>query len=342
MSSSQAEAATTLDGEKVGEDLELVVKISDPAHKQDRHGAIYEGRELFISNVPWTATWKDLKALFSQCGSVESARIPRKVDNSSKGIGFVAFRHREDAVKGLAMNMTNWKGRVLNVAESTNDTAKRQASVLTTVSQGTSASPAPSASLANGASSRAASVDPPATSKREEIQARTLILLNIPDTVNDARVRALAEPYGDLVHVALRLNHQGAIVEYKDQASVGRASLALEGHEIAPGRALRIGTFEDLKAMRTELRDDKIGTGPKKIVGPLPPPTRVRRPGVGAGRRGGKGGLGTKKGDVGLSGERATDAAAPDLQEADGEGEKGKTKSKPKSNADFKAMMLKR
>ena len=215
-SSNQANAATSLDGEKVGENLELVAKISDPAHKQDRQGAIYEGRELFVSNIPWSATWKDLKTLFSQYGSVESARVPRKVDNSSKGIGFVVFRHKEDAQKGLALDMTNWKGRILNVVESTNDMTKRQASVVTSISQRTSASPAPSASLANGDTSRAPSADASTAGKRENIQARTLILLNIPDTVNDARIRALAAPHGQLVRVALRLNHQGAILEYKD------------------------------------------------------------------------------------------------------------------------------
>lgn len=171
---------------------------------------------------------------------------------------------------------------------------------------------------------------------------RTLILLNIPDTINDARIRALAEQHGELVKVALRLNHQGAILEYKDQASVGRASLALEGHEIAPGRALRIGTWHDLKVIKAEIRNDKLGSGPKKSIAPLPTPTHVRRPGVGTGRRGGKGGLGVKKGGVGFSGERATSGVALKTEEVDEEDEKPKEDSKSKSNADFKAMMLKK
>ena len=128
----------------------------------------------------------------------------------------------------------------------------------------------------------------------------------------------------------------------KTQAGAGRASLALEGHEIAPGRALRIGTLEDLKETKAEIRDDRSGSGSNKSVASLPPPTHVRRPGVGAGRRGGKGGLGVKKGGSVLNGEGATSGELLKPEEV-GEGdEEQKLNGKPKNNADFKAMMLKR
>ena len=90
-SSRDAHAATLLDGEDLGADLKLVVKISDPAHKQDRHGPLYDGRELYLANVGWNATVQDVKQAFSKYGKVESVRLPKKVDGQSKGIGFVAF-----------------------------------------------------------------------------------------------------------------------------------------------------------------------------------------------------------------------------------------------------------
>ena len=83
--------ATQQDGTTVGADLQLVAKISDPTHKQDRRGPMYEGREIHVSNVDWKANENDLKELFSKYGTVESARIPRKVDGSSKGFGYVVF-----------------------------------------------------------------------------------------------------------------------------------------------------------------------------------------------------------------------------------------------------------
>ncbi|KAL9131371.1 MAG: hypothetical protein Q9217_000698 [Psora testacea] len=303
---SQTAAATRLDGERLGDDLELVAKISNPAHKQDRHGAIYEGRELFVSNIPWSATWKDLKQLFSQYGSVERARLPRKVDGSSKGIGFVEFRDKEDATKALAMNLVNWDGRVLNVVLSTNDTAKRQASIITSNSRCTSASPAPNPLAINGNAHSAASPTPSASNQKEEIQSRTIALFNIPDTVNDARIRALVQPYGEIVRVVLRPHHQGAIIEFKEQASVGKASLELVGREITPGRQIGVGSVKEMKQLKAEKRYDKIGSGPKKADAKFLAHTAVRRPGQTAGRRGGKGGLGAKRGGVSLSGDRPT------------------------------------
>ena len=83
--------ATQQDGTTVGADLQLVAKISDPTQKQDRRGPMYEGREIHVSNVDWKANENDLKELFSRYGMVESARIPRKVDGSSKGFGYVVF-----------------------------------------------------------------------------------------------------------------------------------------------------------------------------------------------------------------------------------------------------------
>ncbi len=90
-SSDDAHAATELDGKDVGGKLKLLAKISDPIHKQERHGALYEGREVFLANLAWTATKADVRKAFSKYGEVENVRIPTKVNGSSKGIGFVSF-----------------------------------------------------------------------------------------------------------------------------------------------------------------------------------------------------------------------------------------------------------
>lgn len=89
--SSQAQAATKLDGESQGGDLKLVAKVSDPARKQSRQGAIYEGRELYLANVSWGLSEKGISELFSKYGTVEKVRIPLKVDGRPKGIAFVVF-----------------------------------------------------------------------------------------------------------------------------------------------------------------------------------------------------------------------------------------------------------
>ena len=200
----------------------------------------------------------------------------------------------------------------------------------------------------NGDTHSVASATPPTNSagpsKIEEIQSRTLALLNIPDTINDARIRALTEPYGELVKVSLRLNHQGAVIEYKDAASVGKASLALDGHEIAPERKIRIGTVSEMNQHKAEYHSDRIpvGAAAKNKNAQLQGPTPIRRPGQPGMRRGGKGGLGTKRGGVGLSGPRATNDGESKDAETNGIGNGEEGKPQAKSNAEFKAMFLKK
>jgi squamous cell carcinoma antigen recognized by T-cells 3 len=87
----QAIAATKLNSTFVGEGLNLQVKISDPSQKQDRHGPMYEEREIHVSNVHFQASESDLKELFAKYGTIETVRIPRKVNGDHRGFGFIIF-----------------------------------------------------------------------------------------------------------------------------------------------------------------------------------------------------------------------------------------------------------
>ena len=103
----EAEAATQLDGEQLGGKLRLLARIADPAHKKDRQGAMYEGREIFLANLDWQATPEDVERVFEKYGSIEKVRIPKRVDGRSKGIGFVVF-----SVK-VIVPMENFRGYLL-------------------------------------------------------------------------------------------------------------------------------------------------------------------------------------------------------------------------------------
>lgn len=123
--------------------------------------------------------------------------------------------------------------------------------------------------------------------------------MNVPDTVNDSRLRAITEAYGGLVKIVLRPDHQGAVVEYTDAQNAGKASLGLEGYEIAPGRNLRVGTVAEMLREKAERKTNKIQIGKARkdhagsTQASLQPSGPIRRPGQPAGRRGG---LGQKRG----------------------------------------------
>ena len=258
------------------------------------------------------------------------------------------------------MNLRKFKSRILHVSLSSANPAKRTpTTVINSASRSsTSTSPQPDSQPSNTAS------PPPITSAhrptREDISSRTIALLNIPDTVNDARIRTLVEPYGPLVKIVLRHDHQGAIVEFQSITDAGKATLALDGVEIVPGRKIGVGSVNEMLHQKAEWRSDKLpkNNPPTKVkkkqsevdnaksdestMRALQSTAVVRRPGQ---PRGGKrGGLGYKRGG-GLPNGRGE--ASEGKEHADGDVEGSTTnvvkekETGKKSNADFKAMFLK-
>ncbi|KAE8144311.1 pre-mRNA splicing factor [Aspergillus avenaceus] len=329
--SGAAYSATELDSTTVGDNLKLVAKISNPSRKQDRHGPIYEGREIHVSNIHWKASEDDLKELFERFGTVELVRIPKKVDGGSKGFGYIVFSSKEEATAALAMHEQEFRSRVLHVKRSTPQGAKRSA---TTIVSHVGKSQSPSAEM-NGHKEPG-----DADKSSSDRTARTLGLMNVPDTVNDARIRALVEPYGKLIKVVLRPDHQGAIIEFADVNHAGKASLELEGQEIAPGRRLHVGTVPEMFKQSAENKDGSARPSKPKgkqgtIIQPTGPIRRPQQPGGRGGRRGGLGVKRTHGESRGNNGEKTmtttmmTTDSAPSV-------EGGKAK---KSNDDFRAMI---
>ena len=370
-SSDQAQAATQLDGTSLGGELNLIAKISDPGNKQNRSGAIHEGREVYVSNVDWLATEDEIRQIFSKYGKVERIRIPTNVAGKSKGIAFIVFSNQDEAKAATDMNLTKFKSRVLHVVLSSANPAKRTATTVINPASRSSKSTSPQleSQPSHAAEPNDTSTSPSASSPapnasshrptREEISSRTIALLNIPDTVNDARICTLVEPYGPLVKIVLRHDHQGAIIEFQSVSDAGKATLGLDGVEIVPGRKMGVGSVGEMLHQKAEWRSDKLSKtdpsattkkGKNKIddlknddstMKALQPTAVIRRPGP---PRGGKrGGLGYKRGG-GLSNGQAEGRAGENEEhtngEAGGSADAGKEKGK-KSNADFKAMFMK-
>eukprot|EP01053_Blabericola_migrator_P003177 Blabericola_migrator_1__3176@NODE_192_length_11582_cov_169_283109_g165_i0_p3_GENE_NODE_192_length_11582_cov_169_283109_g165_i0NODE_192_length_11582_cov_169_283109_g165_i0_p3_ORF_typecomplete_len220_score25_61RRM_1/PF00076_22/4_2e19RRM_1/PF00076_22/4_3e16RRM_5/PF13893_6/0_00021RRM_5/PF13893_6/0_091RRM_Rrp7/PF17799_1/1_5RRM_Rrp7/PF17799_1/0_00088RRM_3/PF08777_11/0_00017RRM_3/PF08777_11/59Limkainb1/PF11608_8/0_035Limkainb1/PF11608_8/72Limkainb1/PF11608_8/7_5RRM_7/PF16367_5/0_21RRM_7/PF16367_5/2_7RR len=74
------------------------------------------GRQLYVSNLPWRVTWKELKELFGGPEVVERADVAMSADGRSRGFGIVLLRdaaHVQDCID--RMNGYELQGRPLTV-----------------------------------------------------------------------------------------------------------------------------------------------------------------------------------------------------------------------------------
>ena len=75
---------------------------------------------IYVGNLSWTMTDDDLSNLFTQYGTVSSAKILKdKMNGRSKGFGFVEMEDEEAAKTAIAnLNESEVQGRKLIVNES--------------------------------------------------------------------------------------------------------------------------------------------------------------------------------------------------------------------------------
>lgn len=76
-------------------------------------------KKLYIGNLPYSVTDDQLRDLFSQAGTVESASIiTDKFSGRSKGFGFVEMATLEEAERAIEMFKTHeMDGRTMTVSE---------------------------------------------------------------------------------------------------------------------------------------------------------------------------------------------------------------------------------
>ena len=77
------------------------------------------GKKLYVGNLPYSATDQSLVSLFSQCGTVESAKVIMDRDtNRSKGFGFVEMSSDDEGMQAIEkLNGSDLEGRSMNVSE---------------------------------------------------------------------------------------------------------------------------------------------------------------------------------------------------------------------------------
>ena len=72
--------------------------------------------KLFVSNLDFGVTNKDLRELFGECGPLKSFNIHFKEGGKSQGTADVIFKHRADALKAIRQyNGRTLDGRVMDI-----------------------------------------------------------------------------------------------------------------------------------------------------------------------------------------------------------------------------------
>ncbi|KAF2868668.1 hypothetical protein BDV95DRAFT_118939 [Massariosphaeria phaeospora] len=85
--------------------------------------------KIIVKNLPFEASKKDLRALFTPYGTLRSCRVPKKFDSSSRGFGFAEFTTQRDASNAMnALSNTHLLGRrlVLAFAETETDDPEKE------------------------------------------------------------------------------------------------------------------------------------------------------------------------------------------------------------------------
>ena len=77
------------------------------------------GKKLYVGNLPFAVTEDALRQMFSDCGTVESAKIITDRDSGrSKGFGFVEMSSDAEATTAITkFNGMEYEGRKLSVNE---------------------------------------------------------------------------------------------------------------------------------------------------------------------------------------------------------------------------------
>lgn len=74
---------------------------------------------IYVGNLPYSASEDDLREAFEQFGTVTSANIIiDKITGRPRGFGFVEMEHNDEGTRAIEeMNGTEWRGRTLTVNE---------------------------------------------------------------------------------------------------------------------------------------------------------------------------------------------------------------------------------
>mmetsp|Transcript_7121 Transcript_7121/g.11629 ORF Transcript_7121/g.11629 Transcript_7121/m.11629 type:complete len:487 (-) Transcript_7121:166-1626(-) len=75
-----------------------------------------QGCQLYVGNLSWGTSWRELKHYFKQCGEVDRAEVAEGPDGTKRGFGLIRFHRAGDAREAIErLDGAEFMGRVLEV-----------------------------------------------------------------------------------------------------------------------------------------------------------------------------------------------------------------------------------
>lgn len=100
--------------------------IGAPA-SQDETSVLIQMKSIYVGNLPFTASEDELRALFSEFGTVESVKLVSDRDTGRpRGFGFVGMNNSEADAAIKALNGRDMGGRALRINEAEERKPQRQ------------------------------------------------------------------------------------------------------------------------------------------------------------------------------------------------------------------------
>ena len=101
-----------------GKDLASERRQNDESKRREQ-----QSTKLVIKNLPFEASKKDVRDLFRSYGHIRALRMPKKLNNSTRGYAFAQFKTPKEAENALnALKSTHILGRKLVIEHAAEDT----------------------------------------------------------------------------------------------------------------------------------------------------------------------------------------------------------------------------
>lgn len=163
-------------------------------------------RTVFLKNMSFKSTEEDIRAVFEDCGEIESLYCIKDFRGRNKGFGYLMFKEKEAAVKALEKDKTVLEERPMYVS-AYNPEERRD-------------------------------------HKTGEPEKDKLFVSGIPVTMTEEEIRGLFEPHGEIKDIRLLRKKEEfkgmCYLDYNDEETAAAVKEATDQFEIGPEQKITV------------------------------------------------------------------------------------------------------